>query len=142
MSAAAMVNGHDYATPDRFLDFTGLVSVMGQMEARLHAIDPLYKGGSSFGIGDLNSTSKVFLGPDCSGTESFSSAVRCGWASQGPLHCSHPFSSIDSTRREREQDSAEKRSSLLNQNCKGKLRPMCGPVSSPTVPPLHGRISG
>ena len=35
--------------------------MMGQMEARLHAIDPLYKGGSSFGIGDLNSTNKVFL---------------------------------------------------------------------------------
>ena len=61
MSAAAMVNGQSMTIFHRFLDFTGLVSVMGQMEARLHAIDPLYKGGSSFGIGDLNSTSKVFL---------------------------------------------------------------------------------
>jgi hypothetical protein len=61
MSAAAMVNGQSMTVYHRFADFTGLVSVMGQMEARLHAIDPLYKGGSSFGIGNLNSTNKVFL---------------------------------------------------------------------------------
>jgi hypothetical protein len=61
MSAAAMVNGQSMTVYHRFADFTGLVSVMGQMEARLHAIDPLYKGGSSFGIGDLNSTNRVFL---------------------------------------------------------------------------------
>ena len=61
MSAASMVNGQSMTVYHRMADFTGLVSVMGQMEARLHAIDPLYKGGSSFGIGDLNSTNKVFL---------------------------------------------------------------------------------
>jgi hypothetical protein len=61
MSAAAMVNGQSMTVYHRLADFTGLVSVMGQMEARLHAIDPLYKGGSSFGIGDLNATNKVFL---------------------------------------------------------------------------------
>ena len=61
MSAAAMVNGQAMTAYHRFADFTGLVSIMGQMEAHLHAIDPQYKGGSSFGIGDLNSTNKVFL---------------------------------------------------------------------------------
>lgn len=61
LSAAAMVNGQSMSVYHRFADFTGLVSIMGQMEARVHAIDPLYKGGSSFGIGELNSTHKVFL---------------------------------------------------------------------------------
>jgi hypothetical protein len=61
ISAAAMVNGQSMTLYHRLLDYTGLVSVMGQMEARLHAIDPLYKGGSSFGVVSMNPTAKVFL---------------------------------------------------------------------------------
>ncbi len=37
MSAASMVNGQSMTVYHRMADFTGLVSVMGQMEARLHA---------------------------------------------------------------------------------------------------------
>ncbi len=61
MSAASMVGGQSMSVYHRFTDFTGLVSVAGQMEARLHALDPLYNGGSSFGVSDINRTNRVFL---------------------------------------------------------------------------------
>jgi len=43
-----------------FSDFTGVVSVMGQMQAELRKVDPTYKNGSALTIGDT-ATSKKFL---------------------------------------------------------------------------------
>lgn len=43
-----------------FADFTGVVSVMGNMQADLRNIDPAYKNGASLTIGDT-ATSKKFL---------------------------------------------------------------------------------
>jgi len=43
------------------LDYTGIGTLMGQMQRQLHAMDPLYKGGSSFTVGGLNPPTKTFL---------------------------------------------------------------------------------
>jgi hypothetical protein len=43
------------------VDYTGIGTLMGQMQHRLHALDPLYKGGSSFNVGPLHPTTKAFL---------------------------------------------------------------------------------
>ncbi len=42
-------------------DSTGLVTVMGQMKAQVHALDPLYNGSASFSVGGLHPASKTFL---------------------------------------------------------------------------------
>jgi hypothetical protein len=42
------------------IDYTGIGTMMGQMQTRLHALDPLYQGGASFSIG-LPATTKTFL---------------------------------------------------------------------------------
>lgn len=44
-----------------FVDYTGLGTMMGQMQRQLHALDPLYKGGASFNAGPLHATTKTFL---------------------------------------------------------------------------------
>ena len=43
-----------------YADFTGVVSIMGQMQEDLHAIDPSYKNGAALTIGDT-ATTKTFL---------------------------------------------------------------------------------
>jgi hypothetical protein len=43
------------------VDYTGIGTMMGQMQRQLHALDPLYQGGSSFSIGGLHPTTKTFL---------------------------------------------------------------------------------
>jgi hypothetical protein len=42
-------------------DYTGIGIVMSQMQAAVHDIDPAYKGGASFNIGDLNPATKTFV---------------------------------------------------------------------------------
>jgi hypothetical protein len=42
-------------------DYTGIGIVMSQMQAAVHEIDPAYKGGASFNIGDLNPATKTFV---------------------------------------------------------------------------------
>lgn len=44
-----------------FADYTGIVSVMSQMQNQVHSLDPQYNGGASFNIGNLNPTTKTFL---------------------------------------------------------------------------------
>lgn len=45
-----------------FTDFTGIVSVMTQMQNQVHSLDPQYNGGASFSLGGLGpGTSKTFL---------------------------------------------------------------------------------
>jgi hypothetical protein len=44
-----------------FADYTGLVSVMNQMQNQVHNLDPQYNGGASFNIGDLHPATKTFL---------------------------------------------------------------------------------
>jgi hypothetical protein len=43
------------------IDYTGIGTMMGQMQRQLRALDPLYKGGSSFNVGPLHPTTKTFL---------------------------------------------------------------------------------
>lgn len=43
------------------LDYTGIGTVMGQLSARVRAIDPLYKGGASFNVGGLHAATKTFV---------------------------------------------------------------------------------
>lgn len=54
------LHGTRVSTATYYTDFTGIVSVMGQMQADLHAIDPEYKNGAALTIGDTE-TSKKFL---------------------------------------------------------------------------------
>jgi hypothetical protein len=42
-------------------DYTGIGTLFGQMQTQLRALDPLYKGGSSFNVGPLHPTTKTFL---------------------------------------------------------------------------------
>jgi ABC-2 family transporter protein len=44
-----------------FGDYTGMATLMGQMQRRLHALDPLYSGGASFSVGDHALAKKTFL---------------------------------------------------------------------------------
>jgi hypothetical protein len=44
-----------------FTDWTGLVSVMSQMQAQVRRIDPLYNGSAAFNIGPFNPATKTFL---------------------------------------------------------------------------------
>jgi hypothetical protein len=52
--------GGDPSEATYYTDFTGVVSIMGQMQQDLHAIDPSYLGGTALTIGDT-ATSKKFL---------------------------------------------------------------------------------
>lgn len=44
-----------------FTDYTGIVSVLSQMQNQVHNLDPQYNGGASFSIGNMNPTTKTFL---------------------------------------------------------------------------------
>jgi len=43
------------------VDYTGLGTLMSQMQRQLHALDPLYRGDASFNVGPLHPTTKTFL---------------------------------------------------------------------------------
>lgn len=43
------------------VDYTGIGTMMGQMQRQLHALDPAYSGGASFSIGGLHAATKTFL---------------------------------------------------------------------------------
>jgi len=50
--------------PDRarpFTDFTGIISVMSQMQSQVRGLDPQYDNGASFSIGSTQRTTKSFL---------------------------------------------------------------------------------
>jgi hypothetical protein len=61
MSATTLVQGRPITTARYFADYTGIATVMGQMQAQVHQLDPQYRGGSSFSVGSLHRTSKMFL---------------------------------------------------------------------------------
>ncbi len=61
MSAATLAQGRPITTARYFADYTGIATVMGQMQAQVHQLDLQYRGGSSFGVGGLNPTMKTFL---------------------------------------------------------------------------------
>jgi hypothetical protein len=44
-----------------YKDYTGLLSVMSQMQNQLHTIDPTYKGGAQFSLGGVHPATKTFL---------------------------------------------------------------------------------
>jgi hypothetical protein len=61
LGATSITANPDATHANPFTDFTGIATVMGQMQAHVHQLDPLYGGGASFSVGGLNPTTKVFL---------------------------------------------------------------------------------
>src|SRR6478735_5291211 len=61
LGATSIAANPDATHANPFADFTGIATVMGQMQAHVHRLDPLYGGGASFSVGGLNPTTKVFL---------------------------------------------------------------------------------
>lgn len=61
MSAATLVQGRPISPARYFADYTGIATVMGQMQELVHQLDSQYRGGSSFSAGRLNPTTKTFL---------------------------------------------------------------------------------
>ena len=59
--AVAMENGTAKDEPQPFKDYTGIVTVLGQMQQRVHAIDPQYSNGAQFNVGGLNPATRTFL---------------------------------------------------------------------------------
>ena len=53
------VTAHREMSP--FTDYSGIISVMGQMQNQVHAIDPQYNDGAQFDIGNTNPPTKTFL---------------------------------------------------------------------------------
>jgi hypothetical protein len=47
--------------PRPFIDYTGIVSMMSQMQAQVRGLDPQYNGNASFSVGGLNPATKTFL---------------------------------------------------------------------------------
>src|SRR5579863_7799309 len=56
--ANAVENGAKNHEIHPFTDYTGIASVMGQMQNQVHNLDPGYNDGASFSIGNENPTSK------------------------------------------------------------------------------------
>jgi hypothetical protein len=58
-------SGVDQMTPNRELspykDYTGMLSVMSQMQNQVRALDPAYTGGAEFSVGGLHPATKTFL---------------------------------------------------------------------------------
>jgi len=44
-----------------FTDYTGIVSVLSQMQNQVHALDPQYSDGAQFDVGNMNPPTKTFL---------------------------------------------------------------------------------
>ncbi|MGA9672503.1 MAG: hypothetical protein WBQ94_25030 [Terracidiphilus sp.] len=59
--ADTIVNGASNDGLHPFADYTGIASVMSQMQNQVHSLDPQYSGGASFNVGNLNPTTKTFL---------------------------------------------------------------------------------
>ena len=75
--AATIDRGGKVSEAAYFSDFTGIVSVMGQMQQDLRSIDPTYKNGAALTIGDT-ATSKRFLWSGLRGTPAlYWSRVTC-----------------------------------------------------------------
>jgi len=58
---ATMEEGRSITATRYVADYTGIGTLLGQMQAQVHQIDPGYRGGASFTIGGLNPTTKTFL---------------------------------------------------------------------------------
>lgn len=75
--AATIDKGGKVSEAAYFSDFSGIVSVMSQMQQDLRGIDPAYKNGASLTIGDT-ATSKRFLWSGIRGTPAlYWSRVTC-----------------------------------------------------------------
>jgi len=61
LSVATMVEGRPITATRYFADYTGIASVLGQMAAQVHQIDPQYTGRASLSVGGLNPATKTFL---------------------------------------------------------------------------------
>lgn len=59
--AVALGNAEPHPAANPFTDYTGLISVLSQMQAQLHALDPHYSGGASFTLGGLHEATKSFV---------------------------------------------------------------------------------
>src|ERR1700676_1952101 len=61
LGAASLGNGVATSRTAILEDFSGMATVMGQMQTHLHALDPGYRGGGSFSVGGLTKATKTFL---------------------------------------------------------------------------------
>lgn len=59
--AMALGNSGSLPVAHPFRDFTGLISVLSQMQAQLRALDPQYSGGAAFTLGSLHETTGTFV---------------------------------------------------------------------------------
>jgi hypothetical protein len=60
-AAISMIHGGGMTTLGALRDFAGIATVMGQMQAQVHQLDTLYRGGASFKLGSMDPTTKTFL---------------------------------------------------------------------------------
>jgi hypothetical protein len=61
LGAASLGNGVATGRTAVFEDFTGVSTVMGQMQNQVRALDSSYRGGGSFSVGGLTKATKTFL---------------------------------------------------------------------------------
>jgi hypothetical protein len=59
--AVGAENGVADNPPQPFKDYTGIVTVLSQMQSQVHALDPQYSNGAQFDVGGLNPPTKTFL---------------------------------------------------------------------------------
>ena len=60
-AAAGQDKGPAHLQTNPFTDYTGIVSVMSQMQNQVQALDPQYSGGAQFDVGNMNPPTKTFL---------------------------------------------------------------------------------
>jgi len=61
IGAGSIPDGKTGYQAQPFTDFTGILSVMTQMQTQVRSLDPQYNGGASFSIGNMERTTKTFL---------------------------------------------------------------------------------
>jgi hypothetical protein len=61
LGANGVVKGSGNYEVNPFIDFSGIVSVMSQMQKQVDSLDKDYSGGASFNIGGENPATKTFL---------------------------------------------------------------------------------
>jgi hypothetical protein len=61
VGANGMVKGAAIHDTHPFVDYTGLVSVISQMQNQVRNLDPEYDNSASFDVGDMNPATKTFL---------------------------------------------------------------------------------
>jgi hypothetical protein len=61
LGAITVENGRSSQASSPFVDYTGIISVMGQMQTQVRGIDPTYNGNASLSLGGAHPTTQTFL---------------------------------------------------------------------------------